>query len=154
MSCGKWQPFCLGLNDAFQHVHVGGIPDIYIVLLTAHDLAPNGRQTISNTNLYQTLRNKLQWKFNRNSNIFIQENALENVVCEMASILSRPQGVKWDRQALAQWQFILEEDIHDFYVYWNFQQVNRATQFSVNSSPIIVLRPRQNSGLFADDIVK
>ena len=29
--------------------------------------------------------NKLQWNFNRNSNIYIQENALENVVCEMAS---------------------------------------------------------------------
>ena len=40
------------------------------------------------------LGNKLQWNFNRNSNIFIQENALENVVCEMASILSRPQCVK------------------------------------------------------------
>ena len=32
--------------------------------------------------------------FYRNSNIFIQENALENVVCEMASILSRPQCVE------------------------------------------------------------
>ena len=32
------------------------------------------------------LENKLQWNFNRNSNIFIQENAFENVVCEMASI--------------------------------------------------------------------
>ena len=41
-----------------------------------------------------TLRNKLHWNFNRNSNIFIQENALEDVVCEMASILSRPQCVK------------------------------------------------------------
>ena len=40
-----------------------------------------------------TLRNKLQWKFNRNSNIFIYENAHENVVCEMASILSWPQFV-------------------------------------------------------------
>ena len=40
-----------------------------------------------------SLRNKLQWNFNRNSNIFIQENALEHVVCEMASILSRPQCV-------------------------------------------------------------
>ena len=40
-----------------------------------------------------TIRNKLQWNFNGNSNIFIQENALENVVCEMASILSRPQCV-------------------------------------------------------------
>ena len=26
---------------------------------------------------------------------FIQENVLENVVCEMASILSRPQCVNW-----------------------------------------------------------
>ena len=36
-------------------------------------------------------------KFNRNWNIFIQENALENIVCEMASILSRPQCVKASR---------------------------------------------------------
>ena len=41
-----------------------------------------------------TLGNKLQWNFNRNSNIFIQENAFERVVCEMAAILSRPQWVK------------------------------------------------------------
>ena len=40
-----------------------------------------------------TLRNKLRWNFNRNSNIFIQENAFENVVCEMVAILSRPQCV-------------------------------------------------------------
>ena len=40
-----------------------------------------------------TLRNKLQWNSNRNSNIFIHENALENVVCEMASILPPPQCV-------------------------------------------------------------
>ena len=32
------------------------------------------------------LRNKLQWNLKRNSGIFIQENAFENVVCEMASI--------------------------------------------------------------------
>ena len=32
------------------------------------------------------LRNKLHLNFNRNSNIFIQENALENVVCEMSPI--------------------------------------------------------------------
>ena len=29
---------------------------------------------------------KLRWKSNRNSNIFIQENAFESVVCEMAAI--------------------------------------------------------------------
>ena len=40
-----------------------------------------------------TMRNKVQWNQNQNSNIFIQENTLENVVSEMASILSRPQWV-------------------------------------------------------------
>ena len=33
-----------------------------------------------------TLGNKHQWHFNRNLNIFIQENAFEYVVCEMVSI--------------------------------------------------------------------
>ena len=38
--------------------------------------------------------NKLRWNLKRNSYIFIQENAFENIVCEMAAILSRPQCVK------------------------------------------------------------
>ena len=42
----------------------------------------------------RTLRSKLQWNFNRNSKSFIQENAFESVVCDMATILSRPQCVK------------------------------------------------------------
>ena len=42
-----------------------------------------------------TIRNKLQWNFDQNSYIFIQENAFENVVCEMAAILSLPQCVKY-----------------------------------------------------------
>ena len=41
-----------------------------------------------------TLRNKLPWNLNRNSNIFIQENAFVSVVCETAAILSRPQCIK------------------------------------------------------------
>ena len=36
-----------------------------------------------------TLRNKLQWNSNQNTKLFIHENAYENVVCEMAAILSR-----------------------------------------------------------------
>ena len=39
------------------------------------------------------LGNKLQWNFNRNSNIFIEENTFENVVCEMLFISSWPQCV-------------------------------------------------------------
>ena len=41
-----------------------------------------------------TFMNVLQWNFNRNSNIFIQQIAFQNVVCKMASILSRPHWVK------------------------------------------------------------
>ena len=33
-----------------------------------------------------TLRNKLQWNLNRNSYIFIHENAFENIVCKIAAI--------------------------------------------------------------------
>ena len=40
-----------------------------------------------------TLRNKLQWNIYRNSYIFIQENAFEYVIWEMAAILSQPQCV-------------------------------------------------------------
>ena len=41
-----------------------------------------------------TLGNKLQWNFNQNSYIFIQENVFENVVWKMAAILSQPQCVE------------------------------------------------------------
>ena len=49
--------------------------------------------TIIVTGPYWTPRNKLEWNFNRNSDIFIQESAFECIVCEMAAILSRPQCV-------------------------------------------------------------
>ena len=41
-----------------------------------------------------TLRNKLQWNFYQNTKFFIHENALVNVLCEMAVILSRGRWVK------------------------------------------------------------
>ena len=46
-----------------------------------------------------TLRKIIQLNFNRNSYIFIQENAFVNVVWKMSAILSRPQcvntGIDW-----------------------------------------------------------
>ena len=39
-------------------------------------------------------RNKFQWNYNQNSNIFVQENAFENVICKMAAILPQCQAVK------------------------------------------------------------
>ena len=38
--------------------------------------------------------NKLPWNLKRNAYIFIQENAFENITCEIAAILSRPRFVK------------------------------------------------------------
>ena len=35
--------------------------------------------------------NKLQWNYNQNTNIFIQENAFETCVCKIAAILFKPQ---------------------------------------------------------------
>ena len=37
---------------------------------------------------------KLQRNHNQNTYIFIQVNAIENVVCEMATNLPQPQGIK------------------------------------------------------------
>ena len=39
-----------------------------------------------------TLRNKLKWHFNKNTQLFIQENSSENIVCQMAAILSGGGG--------------------------------------------------------------
>ena len=49
--------------------------------------------TIGSDNGLSPDLNKIQWNFNRGSDIFIQRNAFESVVCEiqMAAILSRPQ---------------------------------------------------------------
>ena len=40
-----------------------------------------------------TLMNKLQWNSNENTKIFIHENTLQDVVCEIAAILSRGRWV-------------------------------------------------------------
>ena len=37
--------------------------------------------------------NKIQWIFNRNTNLFIHENASQNIVCQKAAILSRGRWV-------------------------------------------------------------
>ena len=49
-----------------------------------------------------TVWNKLQWNINGNSYIFVEENPVESVVCEMAAILSLPQCVNW-ALALVRW---------------------------------------------------
>ena len=41
---------------------------------------------------YWTIMNTIRWNLNRNSYIFVQENAFENTVYEMAAILC--EGIK------------------------------------------------------------
>ena len=74
--------------------HWGRMMHICVGNLTVID--SGRRQAIIRINdgiLYWTLKNKVQWNFNRNSNSFIQENAFESIVCEVAAVLSRPQCV-------------------------------------------------------------
>ena len=66
--------------------------------------------------------NKLQWNLNQISNIFVQEIAFENVVCKMASILSRPQWVNMLRPELNRWHSNgchFAEDIFKFATTWH-----------------------------------
>ena len=78
--------------------HWGRVTHICVGKLTIigsdNSFSPGRRQAIIWTNagilLIEPLGTNLR-NFNRNWNIFIQENAFENIVCEMASILSRPQ---------------------------------------------------------------
>ena len=61
-----------------------------------------GAKPLSEPMLEYNLRNKVQWNLKQNSYILIEENAFENVVCEITSILSRPQYVNslWPSDAI------------------------------------------------------
>ena len=84
----------LSIASKGQLTHWGRMTHLTIIG-PVNGLSPGRRQAIIWTwdIVNWTLRNKLQWNFKQNSNIFIQENGFECVVCEMASIWSRPQCV-------------------------------------------------------------
>ena len=89
-------------------IHWGQVTHICIGNLTTigseNGLSPGRRQSHYLNHCWKivncTLRNKLQWNFNQNSNVFIHENALQNLICEMASTLPQPQCVnQWSSVA-------------------------------------------------------
>ena len=90
---------CVMTNVLYKLTHWGRVTHIYAsnwtIIGSDNGSSPGRHQPIIQCwNIFNwTFRNKLPWNFNRNSNLLIQENALENVVREMASILSRPQCV-------------------------------------------------------------
>ena len=98
-----------------------------------------------------TLKNKLQWNSNLNSYIFIQENASENVVCEIAPILSWPQCVNETAPAASS----LPTRVHcnqgqTVHYGWSWYMITANGQSCLFNS----LRPRWNKCHFADDIFK
>ena len=83
------------LTNSISLTHLGRVTHICVNRITywfrQYGLSPGRRQTLIWTvqccNIVNwTFTNELQWNFNLISNIFIQENAFENVVCEMLSI--------------------------------------------------------------------
>ena len=74
-----------------------------------------------------TPRNKLQWNFNRNSYIFIQENAFENV-CKMVAISSQPQCVNdlneiWHKKVFTNVANISQLDFFYFYFFYCYEKI-------------------------------
>ena len=98
ISSVKWRPFCPRRDDL---THWGWATHICVGKLTIigsdNGLSPGRHQAIIWTNtgilLIRPWGTNFSDLFYRKSNIFIQDNARENVVCEMASISSRPQCV-------------------------------------------------------------
>ena len=73
-----------------MHIYVSKLGRI---IGSDNDLVPNRHQVITWTNagvlLIWTFENKFQWNSNQNTIGFIPEKAFENVVCQVAAILSR-----------------------------------------------------------------
>ena len=98
-----WHQICCTIYVRKRYLHVFNSlrqSDVFVGNLTTigsdNGLSHGRRQAIFWTSAgilsIWALGSKLQWLFIRNSNIFMQENAFENV-SEMAAILSRPQCV-------------------------------------------------------------
>ena len=89
---------CQVTDDLIHWVltHWGRVTHICVnertIIGSDNDLAPT-RQCWNIVN--RTIRNNIQWKVNRNSYIFIHENAFENVVWKKAAMLSWPQCANW-----------------------------------------------------------
>ena len=77
-----------------MHICVGTLT----IIGSDNGLSPGRRTAIILTNagilLIGNLGTKINDIFNRNPNIFAQQNTFENVVWKIAAILSRPQCVK------------------------------------------------------------
>ena len=105
--CDKFESYAFKItitsssHGATVLIYFGRVTHICISKLTTigsdNGLSPGQRQAIISTNAGILLIGPLGTNFSENfigiQNVFIKQNAIENVVCEMASILSQPQCV-------------------------------------------------------------
>ena len=102
------------------------------------------------------LRNKLQWKVNQNSNIFIEKNMFENAISKMLAILSRPQCVKQAANiSKVTYKTAFQCIFKHFYAYVSIRAgLCNDIVLETRKHTINTLRLRQNGCRFPDDIFK
>ena len=60
-----------------------------------------GAKPLSEKSLaFGKINKTFQWNFNQTRTVFIQDDEFENVICKMATILSRPQYINWPDRGL------------------------------------------------------
>ena len=106
-----------------QLIHWGRVTQICVSKLTIigsdNGLSPGWRHAIILINAEILLIEpwwKNQWSIYRNWDIFIQENAFENVLWKMAAILSRLQGVKLFVSSLPRKDKTKNEALHHWHL--------------------------------------
>ena len=100
-----------------------------------------------------TARNKIQWNFNWNSNIFIQENAFQSIVWEMVAIFSRPQYVNSQDHPLSSLSRTIQSFKMITFPKHNQEKLlanNQSTLIDTTSSPK-PLAPTHDGQCFADN---
>ena len=71
-----------------------------------------------------TLRNKLQRNFNKNTKVFIYENASEIIVCEIAAILSWGEELKYPCDQLEKSHWNTNYTVTTEHVSWQINNIN------------------------------
>ena len=89
----------LGFNDLTHlplvpHICVSNSGQLWFRLWLVAYSAPSHYLNQSWVIVNWTIGNKLQWNFYQNTKLFLHENVFQNIVCEMAAILSRGGWVK------------------------------------------------------------
>ena len=98
----RWSNFTYGNPFVIYLTHLPLVPHICVSELNQHWFrqcfvaywAPSHYLNQYWVIVNWSLRNKLQWNLNQNTTFIIHKNVSENIVCEMAAILSRLRWVK------------------------------------------------------------